>query len=141
MKKILLLFLRCGLIGWCLEICFTSFHSFTKNDFSLKGVTSLWMFPIYGMASFLTPICHLIKNRSFIFRGIVYTICIFIMEFITGRFLSKKGICPWNYTHSKWHIKGIIRLDYAPIWFVTGLFFEHSNLYFLHRIYGNSSID
>jgi len=127
MKKLLLSFLRCGLTGWCLEISFTALHSFHNKDFTLKGVTSLWMFPIYGMACFLNPIFHIIKNRNVFFRGSIYTICIFSFEFLSGALLRKKGFCPWNYSQSKWNINGLIRLDYAPYWFATGLLYEISN--------------
>ena len=49
---------------------------------------------------------------------------IFIIEFITGEFLMKRRMCPWNYHFSNWQIKDIIRLDFAPLWFLAGLFFE-----------------
>ena len=30
----------------------------------------------------------------------------------------------WDYSHTPFHYRGVIRLDYAPVWFVTGLLFE-----------------
>ena len=30
----------------------------------------------------------------------------------------------WDYSRAKFNIKGVIRLDYAPLWFTAGLFFE-----------------
>lgn len=56
MKNFLHNFIHCGLLGWCLEILFTAFHSFRRRDFKLSGITSIWMFPIYGMAAFLAQI-------------------------------------------------------------------------------------
>ena len=44
-------FFICGLAGWCMEIVFTSFGTFLHGDPRLLGHTSLWMFPIYGMAA------------------------------------------------------------------------------------------
>ena len=41
-------FLKCGLTGWCMEISFTALDSLRRRDMTLKGCTSLWMFPIYG---------------------------------------------------------------------------------------------
>lgn len=49
---------------------------------------------------------------------------IFTGEYFTGTLLTKKEICPWDYSHSKWHIKKIVRLDYLPYWFLAGLLFE-----------------
>ena len=82
------------------------------------------MFPIYGLAALLAPLCRLMRGRNFIFRGLVYTGLIFSGEFVTGTWLSRRGICPWNYERSKWNLAKVIRLDYAPCWFITGLLFE-----------------
>jgi hypothetical protein len=46
-------FLKCGLTGWCMEIIFTALHSLRGTDKTLKGVTSLWMFPVYGCAALI----------------------------------------------------------------------------------------
>jgi len=39
-------FIMCGITGWCLELIFTGILSAVRKDFSLKGTSSLWMFPI-----------------------------------------------------------------------------------------------
>ncbi len=127
MKKMIHSFLRCGLIGWCMEILFTALGSLRRREYSLKGTTSIWMFPIYGSASFLTPLFHLLKKKSIWIRGSIYTALIFLAEFFSGAFLRKHGLCPWNYNHSKWNIGKLIRLDYAPLWFCAGLLFEQTN--------------
>ena len=124
MKNFIHNFLHCGLLGWCLEILFTAFHSFRRRDFKLSGITSLWMFPIYGMAAFLAPIIRLLKGRNFIFRGFVYSGIIFLCEYVSGTMLLKKGLCPWNYERSRWNLGKVIRLDYMPCWFISGLLFE-----------------
>lgn len=117
-------FIHCGVLGWILEITFTAFHSFRRRDYRLSGTTSVWMFPIYGMAAFLNPICRLLKQKHPFFRGLVYTALIFSGEYLTGRMLRKHDLCPWNYDNSKWNYAGLIRLDYAPCWFLSGLLFE-----------------
>lgn len=83
------------------------------------------MFPIYGMAAILEPVSRLLKKQSFLLRGSVYTLCIFTAEFLTGNLLKKRGMCPWSYDQAKYNISGLIRLDYAPLWFGTGLLYEH----------------
>lgn len=124
MKKLIHNFIHCGLLGWFLEITFTAFHAFRKRDYRLPGATSIWMFPIYGLAAFLAPVSRMIRNCSFIFRGLVYTVIIFAGEYVTGRWLGRRELCPWNYEHSKWNLQKVIRLDYAPCWFLSGLLFE-----------------
>lgn len=118
-------FLRCGLFGWCMEILFTAFNAFRRRDMRLKGTTSLWMFPIYGSAALLKPLFLLLKNCPLILRGFTYMSLIFSAEYLTGRLLTQRSLCPWDYSHSRYHIRKVIRLDYAPCWFVAGLLFEH----------------
>ena len=82
------------------------------------------MFPIYGMACFLRPLCRLMKGKNLLLRGSVYTCCIFAGEFVSGSLLKRHGACPWDYSRAKYNIKGLVRLDYAPLWFGAGLLFE-----------------
>lgn len=124
MKKIWFDFLKCGAIGWCMEITVTALDSVKKQNGRLDGHTSLLMFPIYGAGCMLYPLAILLKGVHWFFRGIIYMFCIFTAEYTSGRYLEKKLHCPWNYSHSRWNIKGVIRLDYAPAWFVLGLVFE-----------------
>ena len=37
---------------------------------------------------------------------------------------KKRERCPWAYDRSGWNVGGVIRLDYAPAWFLVGLLFE-----------------
>ncbi len=117
-------FIKCGLLGWCIEVIWTGYHSYKNNDKKMMGNTSILMFPIYGMAAIIHPLYKCIKNMNIIFRGIFYTIGIFIIEYTSGYMLKKRGKCPWDYSDSKHNISGLIRIDYAPAWFVVGLFFE-----------------
>ncbi len=128
MKKVFLKFIynffRCGIIGWCMEIIFTSINSLRRRDLKLKGNTSIWMFPIYGCAAFLTPVCRLLRHFSVWVRGLTYMSLIFSAEYLTGHLLRKRGLCPWDYGRCRYHINRLIRLDYAPYWFGAGLMFE-----------------
>lgn len=126
MKQIVFNFMRCGFLGWCLEILFTSYHSYRQKDYTLKATTSLWMFPIYGFIAFLSPLFDKIKNINVILRGSLYSFIIFFGEYLFGTILKKFGVCPWNYSNAKWNYQSVIRLDYFPLWFFTGLLFEKS---------------
>ena len=124
MKKFIHNYIHCGLMGWFLEIIFTAFHALRKRDMKLPCTTSIWMFHIYGLAALLAPIARLLRGHNFIFRGLVYTGMIFTGEFVSGLWLRRRGLCPWDYGRSRWNLAKVIRLDYAPCWFVTGLLFE-----------------
>lgn len=117
-------FIICGIFGWCIEILWTAFEKFRRRDMKLIGNTSIWMFPIYGMASLFVPIYRFIKNANVVVRGFVYMLSIFTAEYATGSILKKHDMCPWDYSKAKCNINGLIRLDYAPLWFLVGLVFE-----------------
>ena len=107
-----------------MEILFTALNSLRQRNLKLTGNTSLWMFPIYGSAALLKPICRLLRRRPVWFRGLSYMSLIFSAEYLSGRLLRRFKICPWDYGRSGWNIGRCIRLDYAPLWFGAGLFFE-----------------
>lgn len=117
-------FVKCGLTGWCMEVFWTGTISLFQRDKKMSGNTSLIMFPIYGMAAVIKPLSKKMKNRNVFLRGTVYTCGIYTMEYLTGKMLKKKEMCPWDYSSSKYNIDGLIRLDYAPVWFTTGLLYE-----------------
>lgn len=117
-------FMRCGVFGWCLEIIWTSLDSLHRGELKLMGRSSIWMFPIYGMAAIIHPLSVLFRPLSTFIRGIIYMSGIFSMEYLTGSILKKKDICPWDYSDARFNYHGLIRFDYAPLWFLTGLFYE-----------------
>lgn len=117
-------FIYCGLVGWCLEILWTGLHSFQMGRKDLMGHSSLWMFPIYGCAAIISPLSKLYHNCHVIIRGLIYMIHIFLGEYIFGCLLKKYNIRPWDYSNSRFNINEVIRLDYAPVWFLTGLLYE-----------------
>lgn len=123
------------------------------NDWRLMGKTSLLMFPIYGLGALLAPIGKGIDRwldvtgvvgipkkgnvssvrveaaplrlwDRILRHGMLYMVLIFVAEYISGTWLRAKGICPWDYTGRHSNINGLIRLDFAPLWFLTGLLFE-----------------
>lgn len=114
-----------GLLGWSLEIFWTGLHSLLQGDPRLEGFTNLWMFFIYGSAVFiLEPIHHIIRYWRWPVRGILWVIIIWGIEYSSGLLLiNTLGISPWFYTGG-YAIDGLVRLDYAPAWFVAGLIFE-----------------
>ena len=114
-------FLLCGSLGWCLEILWTGFHSLLKGQMTMMGKTSLLMFPIYGCAAFIGPIYEKISFLPVVFRGLLYTVGFFAVEYASGSLLKYFHMCPWDYSLSPFQYKGVIRLDYAPLWFCTSL--------------------
>ncbi|MHA1675762.1 MAG: putative ABC transporter permease [Candidatus Njordarchaeales archaeon] len=122
-------FILYGLIGIAIEIVWTAFYDkvFKREEsWDLKGTTYVWMIPIYGLTVvFYEPMHNLMSDLEWYYRGSVYMIGIFIIEYIAGYYLKKLGHCPWDYTmETKLHLHGLIRFDYAPVWFMLGLILE-----------------
>lgn len=118
-----------GLLGWCFEIVWTAVTDKVRGaqrDWRLVGHTYLWMFPIYGLLAPLgEPIHNALRGRVWVVRGLVYLLGIWAVEFATGWLLRKlTGKCPWDYSHLRGNVQGIIALEYAPVWFLFGLGFE-----------------
>ena len=118
-------FFVCGALGWCMECFWTGMDAIRcHKDKTLRCQTSVWMFPIYGMAALFEPISRMLRGVPTVIRGTIYTLLIFTGEFLSGSLLKKHKSCPWDYSKAKYNYKGLIRLDYAPAWFISGLIFE-----------------
>ncbi|MCX8130386.1 MAG: hypothetical protein N3I35_09835 [Clostridia bacterium] len=113
-----------GLIGWCVEIFWTGLGSLMNGNIRLEGFTNLWMFFIYGMAVFLEPIHDVIREWRWLFRGVIWVVIIWGIEYTSGLVLGNiLGVYPWVYTGA-FAVDNLVRIDYAPAWFVAGLIFE-----------------
>ncbi|MCQ2559346.1 MAG: putative ABC transporter permease [Clostridia bacterium] len=119
-------FLIYGLLGWSLEIIWTGLMSALDGDLRFQARTYLWMFPIYGCGVFLEPLHNRIRSYSWWIRGLIWVAAIWLIEYLTGGLIRLVfGQSPWNYSgQTFWQLQGLIRLDMAPLWFATGLFFE-----------------
>lgn len=122
-------FLIYGTAGWCFEILFTGIKHLIRSgfrDWTLTGKSYIWMLPIYGLAAFLfEPLHDALRPLPWPFRGMIYAAGLFVVEFVTGWLLKMLiGKCPWDYSSAKYNFKGLIRWDYAPIWFGYCLFLE-----------------
>ena len=132
-------FLLCGSLGWCLEVFWTGLHSLLNGQPTMMGQTSLLMFPIYGCGAFLSPALKLIDfwigdqkvslPEQLIRHGMIDMVLIFTAEYISGAWLRARGMCPWDYSDCPLQYQGVIRFDFAPLWFLTGLLFERVILY------------
>jgi uncharacterized membrane protein len=117
-----------GLIGWCAEVVFTGLHDYLRTrDPRLPARTSLWMFPIYGLLQpAYEPLHDAMRGRvPAPARGAAYAAGFFAVEYATGRILRRLiGRAPWDYSYARWHVQGLIRPAYAPIWALAGLALE-----------------
>ncbi len=107
-----------------MEIIYTSLGSFRKKDLKLMGNTSVWMFPIYGLAAVIGEVYPVLKKCPTLLRSSIYGIGILSVEYVSGSLLKRHNLCPWDYSKAKLNVNGLIRLDYLPLWMGAGLIFE-----------------
>ncbi|WP_224240624.1 putative ABC transporter permease [Hyalangium gracile] len=119
-----------GLLGWCIECLFTAVMDLATGagDLRLKGYSYLWMHPIWGAGLLLGEQLSLMLQRlgvSRATRALVGMALCFTVEYVTGALLvALIGRCPWDYSGSPWSVHGLIRLDYAPFWWMCGWLYE-----------------
>lgn len=84
------------------------------------------MFPIYGLAAFLfEPLHNALRNDAWPLRGLIYIAGLYLVEYSCGWTLRALiGKCPWDYSHARHQFQGLIRWDYASVWFGLGLALE-----------------
>lgn len=118
-----------GGLGITTEVFFTAFvdliNSGNFDNLSLKGVSYVWMFPIYGITSIVFPIgFNILKKWNRFLRYLIYGLGILLVELIAGFALEQMtGRCPWEYQVG-WHFGGYIRFDYLPLWMLFGAVIE-----------------
>ena len=107
-----------GLAGLAGELAFTGMRG--------RPRTSLWMLPVYGLAQPLFEPAHdALRARPLAVRAAAYAAGFSAVEYASGRVLRRlRGAAPWDYSHARWNLRGLVRAGYAPVWALAGLGFE-----------------
>jgi uncharacterized membrane protein len=116
-----------GALGWCLEVLFTGLASvLLRRDRAATGTTYLWMFPIYAAGGLLFELlAHRLAAWPLWSRLGAYLLALYAVEFSTGYLLERLlGRCPWHYGERGVSLRGLVRLDYAPLWLLICWLFE-----------------
>jgi hypothetical protein len=141
---VLIRFLLYGCVGVVAEVFFTAAYEMISGTrrppidstvripmsraerLRAQGHTTLWMFPIYGSAALLFEPAHdALRAWPWLARGGAWMAGLFAVEAGAGLLLrATTGRCPWDYSYARTNIRGVIRLDYAPLWFAFGLGLE-----------------
>jgi uncharacterized membrane protein len=121
-------FLGYGFVGWALEMTFTGVTgSNWLRDRRLRGHSYLWMLPIYGAGGMVLERLHgrlATRGVPRWARSLAYTAGIYGVEFGSAALLNRLiGEVPWRYVKGL-NVRGYVRLDYAPFWYLCGWLFE-----------------
>jgi hypothetical protein len=113
------------MVGSLVEAAFTTTTFSARSSRPvLRGPSTPWMVPIYGLAMPLfEPVHDRLRSRPAWQRGLAYAAGILAVEGLTGWALRRlTGRCPWDYSgRSPLALGGLVRLDYSPLWALTGL--------------------
>lgn len=107
-----------GALGLATELGFTGARG--------RPRTSIWMLPVYALAAPLFEPAHArLRGRAPGLRASAYAFGIASAEYASGRVLRRiRGAAPWDYSHARVHVHGLVRADYLPLWALYGLVLE-----------------
>jgi hypothetical protein len=116
-------FLVYGVTGAVIESAFTSaVASAGKGRITVRGPSTWLMVPLYGLAlPLFEPLHDALRGDPVRIRGAAYAAGIIGVETLSGLAWRRvTGRVPWEY-RSGLAIRGVTRLDYAPVWAFAGL--------------------
>lgn len=119
-----------AIAGLGLEVLETALLDYpTAKDNLLMGHASAWYLPFYAVV----PLWYFERLHATLFalpfyaRAAIYPLSFWTVEFAAMwllRALLGKSPSEDSYRRSKWHVRGLIRLDLAPVWMCFGFVFE-----------------
>jgi uncharacterized membrane protein len=130
-------FVAFACLGVAVEVAYTALAGLFEAcvqvgvcDFTLRGTSYIWMFPIYGFAAVVFPqVYGTTASWNVLLRASAYASLILLVEYGTGFLLETAiGVCPWKYT-SGLTVSGYVRLDYFPLWMLFGMLIEATHTY------------
>ena len=128
-KRVLLRVMLFAFLGLLIEVFFTSMGGLLgKANFNLRGHSSLWMLPVYGLLGVLiVPVSEPLKicRIPLVVRAVIYMLLIFLVEYLFGVVFRWMGLRIWDYSNQPLNLHGHITLTYAPFWFWLGLWLEY----------------
>jgi hypothetical protein len=107
-----------GAAGLAGELAFTGARGRPRS--------SLWMLPVYALvAPLFEPMHETLRSRSVGARAAVYAAGFSVVEYGSGRALRRvRGAAPWDYSHARVQLHGLVRAGYLPVWAMAGLGYE-----------------
>lgn len=136
LRRALIRFTMFGILGNAFEVWGTGLGRLSWDNFVMRGHSSPWMFPIYGLLGFLVaPISEPLKRwgAPYLARAAVYMLGIFLVEYLSGLLLLLVGLnklhgnmyeAVWDYSGTPWNLHGQIKAQFIPVWYGVGLVVE-----------------
>lgn len=118
-------FLLWGIVGLFGQLLYSAARNAVRSrSLNLTGEASILLFPFFGLIAWIYPFLYLkISHLEWWWRGGIYALCFFAVQFISGMILEKIQVYPWHYS-SKYSVHRHIYLPNFVLFFVCGLLIE-----------------
>ncbi len=84
------------------------------------------------LAPLYEPVHEIFRPWHWFMRGTFYGMGFWAVEFAAGWLLRRvTGACPWDRSHLRGNLQGILAWEYGPVWFAFGLALEPVHDFFL----------
>lgn len=122
--KLIFLFMTGTILGWTLEIFWRRFFGLSRRWTNPGFLNGPWL-PIYGFGTIILYfICGI--PVDIYTKVVIFLLGLTTLEFVSGLvFVKIYNIRLWDYSNSKWNIKGIICPFYSLLWTLAGIFFNY----------------
>jgi uncharacterized membrane protein len=78
---------------------------------------------VYGLGAYCLGLLRVAIPFKLVFIP-VCTVSIFIIEYVSGWIFRLLNIKIWDYSHARFSIHGLVRIDYLPFWFMVAVAFD-----------------
>lgn len=96
-----------------------------RRDPHAMAYTFLWMIPVAVLLIFIEPLSIWVDPWPLWARGFVYLGAFWVGEYVAGAIIKKIcGVCPWDYSYSRFSLHGHIRFDMGPLWYLYTLLLD-----------------
>ncbi len=140
-RRMLTRFVIFGVLGLAFEVFGTGLGQLRHGHIVMRGYSSPWMIPVYGMLGVVFwPIAARLRAARIPLplRAVVYMLGIFAVEFVSGmvflavglnRFNADRNHAVWDYTGEPYSLYGQISARFIPAWYFLGLIAERAYLW------------
>ncbi|HNR31350.1 MAG TPA: hypothetical protein PKI11_10715 [Candidatus Hydrogenedentes bacterium] len=134
-------FLIFGVLGLAFEVFGTGLSQLRRGRIVMRGYSSPWMIPVYGMLGVIFwPIAARLREWRIPLplRAVVYMLGIFAVEFVSGMIFLAVGLnkiggsretAVWDYSGDPYALYGQISLRFVPAWYFLGFIAERVYLW------------
>lgn len=114
-----------GALGWSTDFAFNRLLARKRGSASSNCARVPGTFPSTLIQPLYEPVHDALRRRRWPVRAVGYGTGFIVVEYAGGLVLRRGlGEAPWDYSHARFQLHGLTRLDYFPLWAAYGLALE-----------------